>query len=227
MTPVLGGGLSEAYQVKMLAVLARDIVKIVEIADPAGKNQPQICRNVGLNNGQTEPIRKILGRIIHASYLAISNTNADEGKVLDIINDKGERSILSFDRFTKILKSLILKEEDAIIVMCNFTNRRAENIIGTWSLYDECNLNWLLKNFCQREPLVHIILEKYFPMSAPIDHLHTPDHNGIAFSISGTCWCNGCWWFKIRRSGSDHQQWIKLCSLLYLIRKYSNICNTA
>ena len=164
---MMGGddGTVEAYEFKNLILPARDIATTIHQSDPAGNMLPchlrgwQLGVRDGYGNTNTIHIKKLLGMIVHANYLVVSE------QTLDVVNDEGRRVIVNYQTFLEAIERLILEPRNIGLVICNLSERRLENINRgnldsvSWKLLD---LQEFLYEIAALPEIEEIIWQRYF-----------------------------------------------------------------
>ena len=222
-TPILGGGIRPVYQLKMMAVLARDILGTVAYADPDGRIVPLVDRSTALLSGNRKAqMRDVLNKIVHSSYIDLSKD------ILDVENDRGERLQCSIEDFLAKLRALLLGKDSVAIVICSFTKRHVKRIEAGealerhWSTAATCNFHWLLAKYCQQRALEKVILSQFFE-STPSDLKADNSDQFMAFYQNANRLHRGQWLARIGRVGlGDSKPWVNVHELLDVIRDYAD-----
>lgn len=108
----------KAYEFVQLILPARDIIAAIKKADPGGNKLPTELRGWNLNaqddygNVTTLDLKVLLGRLVHLYYIRL------DGDVLDVSNDSGRRTIVSYPKFLHAISRLALSPVDVALVSC-------------------------------------------------------------------------------------------------------------
>lgn len=133
MTPLLGGGIDDVYEFMGDMLLVREIWGRIIFSDPNASKFPKIKRTMEVEfidretrekKVQQKKVGFLLGMIIHCKYFVGGSSD----NTLDVVNDRGERFIGSFEEFIAILESLLLNDDDVIFVMCGVIRRQMEEL---------------------------------------------------------------------------------------------------
>ena len=196
------------YNLIDLAVRMRPIVHVINSAKKINREvkllkfePPWGCdQHKNHINAQKVPMKRLLGAIIHETYLHIGQDSCAQQR-LDIMSDKG-RWIVCFKDFLGVMETYLLNMDETAETVCDMIDKRQEllskkpEILGkippSIGNYD---LDWLLLEYLPQRPkmkqaIVSIIfnlndIPKNEPNDFPLSINHTY-HKSFNLSISSS-----------------------------------------